>query len=241
MKCEEKRSYDYYLDAGQVIRVLKKKGIKQWIYLCEICNKFHLTSKDQNKKGNKKIAHSRKHYREMGLFQGECRCSINGGCKGDVLRRSLYKDQLTLYLCTVHHKQMEAVAVKRDFNELEQEDYDFYLNKINKYHLKNQKPLYDPLAILQDGNTPEFKSDVDRYQCAMEVAFFMRAADMRFEHHEDYLENFLALTNALGPVHFIILIRQLTLPQMESWISTAKKYPKWNVIIKNVMGLIGDE
>lgn len=70
MRCEEKKAYDYYLDAGLVVSFFKRKGKKLYIYLCKECSKFHLTSKPFNEQfpeGGKK-----KKYRDMGIWSGKC-------------------------------------------------------------------------------------------------------------------------------------------------------------------------
>lgn len=98
-------------------------------------------------------------------------------------------------------------------NELEQEDYEFYLENVNPY--SSQKPKFNAFQIIDEGIIPELDNDADRYRCAVEVGFFIRKNGIFLSNRKEYTENVLRLWDKLPKPHIVQCIRQLTLQQME--------------------------
>lgn len=80
-----------------------------------------------------------------------------------------------------------------------------------------RKEEYDPIDILVDGNIPEFKSDADRFICAMEMGCFIRKTGIT-----GIEDNSAKLFEALENTHTVLLFKQLSLETMESMATDAR-------------------
>lgn len=69
MKCEDKKVYNYYLDAGHVVYCLLKNNIRRYIYLCCECDRFHLTSKQPDIKKKKKSISIKSKAKKLGIYK----------------------------------------------------------------------------------------------------------------------------------------------------------------------------
>ena len=67
MKCNEKEKYNYYVEAGYTASHLKKRGTYKYIYLCDECNGFHLTSNPPNPQDPRRL--TIKDYKKMGIYE----------------------------------------------------------------------------------------------------------------------------------------------------------------------------
>lgn len=97
-----------------------------------------------------------------------------------------------------------------------------------------RKSEYDPLDILVDGNMPEFKSDADRFVCALEMAFFLRKQKGGFCGMEERVAEFL---EHIGLTHSVLMVRQWTLSMMES----AAKNEHLGQFMKKLINVVKDD
>lgn len=88
-----------------------------------------------------------------------------------------------------------------------------------------RKDEYDPIDILVDGNMPEFKSDADKFICAMELGKFVRQVELT-----GIEDNFAKLLNLLGDLHAIILVKQLKLQTCEMMCKD-KRFRKFTKVV----------
>ena len=124
--------------------------------------------------------------------------------------------------------------MNEQWNDLEKEDYQFYLDHINKF--TSPKHSFDIYNILDQGHIPkEFINNAEMLQCAYEVAYFVRVNDIRFANRPEYFANLEKLMEKLDKPHIIFMLKQFTLVQLESCMLASKKLGKldtWKDIIQ---------
>lgn len=124
----------------------------------------------------------------------------------------------------------------RPWTDVEEEDYQYYLNNLNKVILKEKD--FDALGILE-GNIPELTDDLQKTKCAVAVGTFIKRADINFLHHEDYTKSLGQLAERLDTCHLVIMMKQLTISQMEFVIQAARK-TNYNKFLEQMDNLTKD-
>jgi hypothetical protein len=119
-----------------------------------------------------------------------------------------------------------------DDEELEQFKEQLIVEK-NKYLIgaPGRKDIYDPANIILFGELPEFKSDSERFICAMEVGLFIQ--NNGITGCEENVAKFLW---HLGQVHRIVCLKQWHLKDME----VATKSEKFKDIIESIMKIVNE-
>ena len=117
-----------------------------------------------------------------------------------------------------------------DIEERIDEEISQVLRETNKYLAVK---CFDPAKILE-GEFPEFKSDMERVQCACELAYYMRKDHgWKWRKHEENVKNFMKY---IGPAHRVIFLKQLPLSVMEYMAKSAI----FNTTVKEIMKIVND-
>lgn len=116
-----------------------------------------------------------------------------------------------------------------DEEELKRLEEESIIEK-NRYLIDapKRKDEYDPVNILVYGEMPEFKSDADKFVCAMEVATFLKRQKGGFCGMEEGLAKFM---EHIGILHSSLLLRQFSLPLLDK----ACKHKVLGPVIKSLL------
>ena len=123
-------------------------------------------------------------------------------------------------------KECRRITNDEEVEQLKEET----IMKGNRY--LDGKQQYDPTDILVDGNIPKFESDLDRFLCIREVAFFARKISI-----VGLEDNLVKLFDELDIVHIGIFFKQQSLQRLES-MSKDERFKKsmsklYELCIKN--------
>jgi len=103
---------------------------------------------------------------------------------------------------------------------LDNEEIEEFKERLIRESNKLNEERYDPIDILIDGNMPDFASDLERFLCTREIAFFVRKTGMTGME-----DNLLKFFDELQPVHIAIFLKQQKLDTLTA-ISKDARFKK---------------
>lgn len=116
--------------------------------------------------------------------------------------------------------ELPETKAKEEWTNIEKEDYQFYLDHINKF--TSAKHSFDAYEILDEGKMPELINNAAMLQCAHEVAYFVRTNDIRFDKRPEYFKNLERFIEVLELPHIMFMMNQFTLAQCESCVQASE-------------------